>query len=393
MASLAGGALFVKLPDIYGRKKMLSISLAFLFIATASSALAQNKVQFFLVRCVVGLSMGITFPTCVAFSTEITKSSHREVGPMSIVLFSSLGSFLTAVLAFLLLNSIGWRWFILVMVSPVALCFIVLMCFFPESPRYLAVSGKKTEALRALHQMAKMNNTTLPEQINITVPVHSDPDLGSISDILKSDFRKETILLSVIYFGNLLIIFGTQVFFPLALYSGFCGGQGDPPVHKCVKIQQDSLLQLSIITFAAALSGALGYAAAMTLGRNISFKVFSTCSFVVTFFLFKCFSKLATVGLFFLIKLLQISHYTVSLIVVPELYPTTFRNTALGFINSWGKLGGVVGAGAVYALYYYRPIFIVVMFSGSAFLVLVSSWVWSKETKKVIMTDVREECT
>ena len=393
MASLAGGALFAKLPDIYGRKKMLSISLAFLFIATASSALAQNKVQFFLVRCVVGLSMGITFPTCVAFSTEITKSSHRELGPMSIVLFSSLGSFLTAVLAFLLLNSIGWRWFILVMVSPVALCFIVLMCFFPESPRYLAVSGKKTEALRALHQMAKMNNTTLPEQINITVPVHSDPDLGSISDILKSDFRKETILLSVMYFGNLLIIFGTQVFFPLALYSGFCGGQGDPPVHKCVKIQQDSLLQLSIITFAAALSGVLGYAAAMTLGRSISFKVFSTCSFVVTFFLFKCFSKLATVGLFFLIKLLQISHYTVSLIVVPELYPTTFRNTALGFINSWGKLGGVVGAGAVYALYYYRPIFIVVMFSGSAFLVMVSSWVWSKETKKVIMTDVREECT
>ncbi|KAL5258664.1 hypothetical protein ACHWQZ_G009209 [Mnemiopsis leidyi] len=387
--SALGGALFAKLPDIYGRKKMLLISLAFLFIATSSSALAQNKLQFFLVRCIVGLCMGIIFPTCIAFSTEITKSSHREVGPMSIVFFATMGSFLTAVLAYLLLNFIGWRWFILVMVSPVLVCFLVLMCYLPESPRYLVVSGRNKEALEAFHQMAQLNNTSLPEQINIVV--HSVQDLGSIADIMKPDFRRETILLSIMYFGNLLIIFGTLVFVPLALYSGFCGGQGDPPLHKCVKIQQDSLLLLSIITFAAALSGFLGYAAAMTLGRNVSFKIFSTCSFVVTLFLFKCFSKLVTVGLFFSIKLLQNAHNTVSLIVVPELYPTAFRNTALGFINSWGKLGGVVGAGAVYALYYYRPILVVIMFSGSALLVMVSSWLWNLETQKVIMRDVREE--
>mgnify|MGYP003855361187 CR=1 FL=1 len=63
----------------------------------------------------------------------------------------------------------------------------------------------------------------------------------------------------------------------------------------------------------------------------------------------------------------------------------------MGFINSWGKLGGVMGAGAVYALYYYSPMLVVVMFSGAALMVAVASWIWSKETKLTVIRDVREE--
>ena len=381
--------MFAKLPDIYGRKKMIGIALALLFVTSTASSFAQTKEQFFILRCLSGVCMGITFPTCNSFSAEIVKSTHREVGPMLCCLFFTISVFLAAVLAYLLLNVIGWRWFVFVMAVPLLVSLVLLVCILPESPRYLAVSGRKKEAVEALQRMAKVNGVSLPENLKITV--RSDQELGSFSDILKSDYRKETILLSVMYFGNLLILFGTIVFVPLALYSGFCGGQGDPPVHKCVEVQQNSLLELSIVTFASVAATVVGYVTSIRMGRSISLKIVATASFITSIFLFKCFSNIVTVGLFFVIKFMQTSHNLVTLIIVPELYPTTFRNTAMGFINSWGKLGGVVGAGAVYALYYYSPMLVVVMFSGAALMVAVASWIWSKETKLTVIRDVRED--
>ncbi|XP_063678425.1 synaptic vesicle 2-related protein-like [Bolinopsis microptera] len=387
--SALGGGVFAKFPDIYGRKKMIAIALTLLFLTSSASAFAQTKEQFFILRCLSGVCMGITYPTCNSFTAEIVKSTHREVGPMLCSLFFNISVFLAAVLAYLSLNTLGWRWFVFVMAVPLLVCLVLLVCLLPESPRYLAVSGRKKEAMEALRRMAKVNGVSLPE--NLKIAVRSDQELGSISDILKSDYRKETILLSIMYFGNLLILFGTIVFVPLALYSGFCGGEGDPPVHKCVEVQQNSLLELSIVTFACVVSSFVGYGTSIIMGRSISLKIFATVSFITSIFLFKCFSNIVTVGLFFVIKFMQVSHNIVTLIIVPELYPTTFRNTAMGFINSWGKLGGVVGAGAVYALYYYSPMLVVVMFSGAALMVAVASWIWNKETKVTVIRDVGED--
>ena len=78
----------------------------------------------------------------------------------------------------------------------------------------------------------------------------------------------------------------------------------------------------------------------------------------------------------------------VSLIIVPELYPTAIRNTAIGFINSWGKLGGVVGAGFVYVFYYVSPYLVISMFATASAMVMVSSFLWTRETKDITMTDV-----
>ena len=386
--SAVGGGVFAKLPDIYGRKKMITISLVLLFLSSSGSAMVQTKSQFLALRCVSGLCMGITFPTCITFSSEIVKSSHREMGPMFIVLFTNLSVFLSAVLAYLILNPLGWRWFIFLNALPLVICVILLLCLLPESPRYLMVSGKRDQATEAVQRMAKLNDITLPEHLNITVQL--DQEQGSISDILKPNFRKETILMSVMYFGNLLLLFGTIVFVPLALYSGFCGGQSVPPAHECAEIQQESLLELSIVTFGCVLAAGVGYIAALKAGRSLSLKVFSTASFLVTLFFFKCFSNIATVVLFFLIKFLQTSHNMITLIIIPELYPTVFRNTAMSFINSWGKLGGVIGTGTVYVLYYYSPLLVVAMFCGSALLVAICSWIWSKETKKAVILDVTQ---
>ena len=361
-----------------------------MIIFSILAPLAQNKVTFFVVRSLLGLSMGVTGPISLTQSAEMVMSSHREIGPLCISVSFCLGPFVVALFAYFLLNMVGWRWFIVTQtVVPLIVCLILVICFLPESPRYLVVSGREEEALETLQRVAKKNGKSLPQRLNIVVPEHQN--LGSISDILRSDFRKETVLLSIMYFGDLVINYGAIVFLPLALYSGFCGGEvTGPPLDECETIQPDELLQLSIVTSASIPAIGLAYFALVILGRSVILKICNTIRLVLILLLFKCFSQLTTFVLFFLIFLFQVSAGVIKTIIIPELYPTIFRNTATAFIVSWGKLGSVVGAGSVYVLYDINPLLVVGLFSLCAVLVAVASWIWNKETKDVVIRDVRD---
>ena len=386
--SAISGALLGKLPDIYGRRKALSIALFSQFLAVGASALAQNKVQFLIFRSIMGVTAGITFPTAMVFTTEIVKNSHREVGPLIIQLVVASSEFLCAVAVFLTLDMIGWRWFIFATSSPIIICLVLLVWIVPESPRYLVVSGQMDRAKHALQKMANLNGARLPE--NLSVTVHKNQELGSIADLFRPEFRRQSLLLSAMFFCNLLIIFAALVFMPLALYSGFCGGSKTPPEHVCVKIKQNSLLELAIACSGSLLAAIVGYFLATRIGRSITMKIFSTISFISILFLFKCFSTIITTVSFFLIKFLQYSHHINMFFIIPEFYPTTFRNTAISIINSCGKFGGVIGTGLVYVLYYQSPYLVVAMFAVASLVTCVCSWIWNTETKDAEMRDIKD---
>ena len=380
-----------KLPDIYGRKKILLIALVLLIIFSTAAPLAQNKETFFIVRSLVGLSMGLTGPVALTLTAEMVKSSHREIGPLCLAFSHFLGPFIVAIFAYLLLNLVGWRWFIVTQtVVPLIICLILAICFLPESPRYLMVSGQKEKALETLEHMAKKNGVCLPPRLNIVV--QSPQNLGSISDILKSDFRKETILLSIMYFTNFAIYSGVVVFLPLALYSGFCGGSYSRPMDNCgtSTIQENDLLQLCIVTSANSFATGLAYIAILKLGRSVTLKVGTTIRLILLLFFFKCFSKIGVLLLFILISFIQVPLGMTIAVIVPELYPTIFRNTATAFIVSWGRLGCLVGAGSVYALYNINSLLVVGLFSFCALLAVIAASIWNKETKNNVIRDARD---
>ena len=382
--------MFTKLPDVYGRKRIMAINIAVLLLFSSLSAFAQNKIQFLILRSVVGICTGITFPTCVSFTAEIVRSSDRVTGPSIVLLFANFGIFFLAVIAYFLLQPYGWRWLVLSISLPLSLCWVSLVFFMPESPRFLVVNDRRQEAIHAFKRMAKLNGVSFPEKIKILGKFEQES--GSTSELMKSGFLKETILLSIMFFGNLLIKFGTVLFYPLALYSGFCGGSHDQPSdHNCIKIDHGSLVELAIATSSCVFAIGSGYVAAKKLGRSISLKIFSTASFIATLFLFKCFSNTVTVGLFFLVKLLTNSHNMATNIIVPELYPTSFRSTAVGFTSGCGKVGALISTGTVYALYYYDSNCAVALFAVSAMFVTIASWIWDKETTESVISDVLVE--
>ena len=90
----------------------------------------------------------------MCYATEYAESKFRAVGIYVLILACFVGCAAVNVLAFFLLNAIGWRWFIVVVSLPIIPA-LILTAILPESPRYLCVSGKDEQLKKALVFMAR----------------------------------------------------------------------------------------------------------------------------------------------------------------------------------------------------------------------------------------------
>ena len=83
--------------------------------------------------------------------------------------------------------------------------------------------------------------------------------------------------------------------------------------------------------------------------------------------------------------------FAVSLVwmMIPESFPTNIRSTATGFINGWGKVGGLFGAMLVYLLYTNVDSYSVFgMFLFVTFLICAGTMMYDKETKHEVLRDI-----
>ena len=339
-------------------------------------------------RCLVGLSMGVTFPTCVVYGAEIVKSRYRELGPLIATLVCNTSVFGVSLSAYLLLNFIEWRWFMIFNTMPIIACFILLR-LVPESPRYLLVSKKYQEAKKALETIAKWNGKNLPSGFELQEL--EEEAIGSYSVVFSDQYRKYTVLLSIAGFSVLFILFGIIVFLPLALYSGFCGGNLKPQPQNCMKVEQSSLRDLSVVTSSGIFASIVGLLSAVHLGRKVSWRISSTFGLISIAFLIKCINTTFTKIFLFLLKFSFVVYNLIFVILMPESFPTTIRSTGFSVCNSFAKLGGAIGCGLIYFLYYTNPDLVIGMFMIAAFVMLVCSFIWDKETKDFKIVDTSND--
>ena len=383
------GMVFGKLSDKYGRRSTLTVTVIVMLIGSLASALATNKWQFLALRIIMGICKGANRPIIVVFSSEVVESQYRLIGPSIMIFVYKAGMLTAAILAFVFLNWVGWRWFIVIVSLPIIPA-LILLRLMPESPRFLCVSGAQKEANAAVKKMAVWNEKshTLPDELVIVV--HQDQQRGQIKDILAPKYLKETVLLSMMYFGNVFLIYGLIVFVPLAINTGFCGASAKGATRDCKKINQEGLGKIVIITSGSTVAILVGLFFAIKTGRNLPMKLFNTLVFILVLCLIPCFSGSITTAILFLIKCFACAANLIVWIVILELYPTVIRNTATGFINMWGKIGGAIATALVYILFYISGYLIVTCFVLAALLSMVAAWLWTKETKDMDLQDVVE---
>lgn len=163
-----------RLTDRYGRKKLL-VLVALLFALTSmATAMAPTFAVFVIARFLGGVAVGAVSLLSPMYVSEVSPPSIRgRLGTLYQLSIVS-GIVVSYSLNYLLRNTgpNNWRWMFLTGVVPSAI-FLLFALIAPESPRFLALTGKVNEAFVVLDRIGGAKSAR--EQIaEITATAHRE---------------------------------------------------------------------------------------------------------------------------------------------------------------------------------------------------------------------------
>ena len=243
LGCLIGAMVAGMMADRYGRKPLLIIS-AFIFLSSAyatgafsafiflSSAYATGAFSvfswFLAARFLGGIGIGIASGLSPMYIAEVAPTSIRgklvSLNQLTIVL-GILGAQITNWLIAEPIpadfspvdicaswnGQMGWRWMFWAAAFPAAI-FLLLACFIPESPRWLAMKGKEEKAWNVLSKIG--GDDYADQELRLVEETGSSKSEGGLRLLFSRPFRKVLVL------GIIVAVFqqwcGTNVIFNYA---------------------------------------------------------------------------------------------------------------------------------------------------------------------------------
>lgn len=229
LGCLVGAMVSGMMADRYGRKPLLLVSaLTFFFSAYATGAFS-NFTWFLVARFWGGIGIGIASGLSPMYIAEVAPTAIRgrlvSLNQLTIVLGILAAqianwqiadpipeTFTAADICASWNGQMGWRWMFWGAAFP-AVIFILLSCFIPESPRWLAMKGKNSEARKVLTNIGGEEYASRElEQMQNTV--EGQESQGGLRLLFSRPFRK------VLMLGIIVAVFqqwcGTNVIFNYA---------------------------------------------------------------------------------------------------------------------------------------------------------------------------------
>jgi MFS family permease len=169
---LLGGLFWGPVADLYGRKKAFLCASFVIVTCGFASGAAPNYEWLLVFRAFVGFGVGgLTVPFDLL--AEFLPVAERGRFLLYIEYFWTFGSLFVAGVAWGALDLIGWRGLSYITAIPVTFSSIAAFIYLPESPRWLLVKGRYTEAEDVVKAAAAVSGVTLqPFSLN----THMQPD-------------------------------------------------------------------------------------------------------------------------------------------------------------------------------------------------------------------------
>ncbi|WP_428934671.1 MFS transporter [Streptomyces sp. ACT015] len=213
VAGACTGALFWgRLTDRWGRKKLFMITLAVYLVATALTAVSFSSWWFFLFRFLTGFGIGGEYAAINSAIDELIPAKYR--GRVDLAINGSFwaGAVVGSLLAILALNEsvfpkdLGWR---LTFALGAVLASVILLVrrHVPESPRWLLIHGRETEAEEIVTSIERKveaeTGTALPRpESQITIHQRGSVGFGEIARTVFSTYRKRAVLGFSLFIGQ-----------------------------------------------------------------------------------------------------------------------------------------------------------------------------------------------
>lgn len=216
---LIGALTSGMLADKLGRKPLLLLS-ALIFVLTAYGTGAFSNFQYFLLaRFGGGIAIGIASGLSPMYIAEVAPASIRgklvSLNQLTIV----IGILAAQIVNWLLVSddtawnvAMSWRWMFWSAAFP-ALAFLILAAFIPESPRWLAMKGRRERATQILTRIGG-NTYAQSELSSLQNDMENKQKQGGLSLLFSKPYRR------VLMLGIIVAMFqqwcGTNVIFNYA---------------------------------------------------------------------------------------------------------------------------------------------------------------------------------
>lgn len=367
LGMLIGAALFGRLADRYGRRRVLLVTVACDAVFGLLSAFAPGFGILLALRFLTGVAVGGTLPVDYAMMAEFLPAKNRGRWLVMLEGFWAVGTVVIALAAWA--TSLAgvedpWRYIFIVTAAP-ALIGIWLRLWIPESPMHLLRSGRAEEAKAVMNRVLRRNGKAdLPPKAVLEAPL-----LVTDERLLSPNLRQRTLTTLAIWFLVSVSYYGIFTWIPAKLASdgfGFVRGYGFLVVVALAQLPGYALAAYGVEAWGRrkTLIGFLFISAAACA----LFTVASSSALVGASILIMSFALLGTWGALYAFT--------------PELYPTALRASGMGAAGAMARLGGLLAPSALAFVISQSFYVAVAMFAGLLALAGVIAFFINVETRQ-----------
>jgi putative MFS transporter len=312
--------------DRYGRRKTYQFNLLVFGGAALASAFAPNMNTLIALRFLMGLGLGAENVVGYSIMTEFFPAGARGRWSGFIATVVTLGLPISALLAWLLVPTFGWRvMFVLGAIGAIVAWFLRRQ--MPESPRWLATVGRTQEADALVSEFERAS--PLHETI-ATSPIQASESPSSLDHLAGSEFFRRLLVGSVALMAVNTLLYGFITWLPT-----FFVAQGDT-------IARSTGFAL-VMAVGGPIGSALGAVSADTFGRRPTIIGAGMIAMLlsVAFSLSASSSLTALIG-FLLTIPIYVLVAALFAIYIPELFPTKVRLRGVGICNAAGRSASII---------------------------------------------------
>jgi putative MFS transporter len=337
LGQLFGALLFGWLAQRLGLVRSLVWSVLVFAVMSIGCAIAWDYQSLLVFRTLQGFGLGGEVPIAAVYISEIARAKGRGRFVLLYELIFPIGLVAAGLLGRWIVPNLGWHYMFLIGALPAILA-LFMQRQLPESPRWLAVRGRNSEAEASIayieQETAKATGRPLPPA-QAVVATKERP--ASWADLFGPQYLRRTLVVWTIWFAAYLITYGLTVWLPTMYRTVF-------------KLSLEQSLQYGLITQVVGLLGTLTCALTIDyFGRRPWFALAFAGAAAALCALWIVGagapqSVLVFVSIaFFFSSVLSIGVY----LYTPELYPTRARAMGVGTATAWLRLASMIGPSVV----------------------------------------------
>jgi len=343
---LIGGLVWGRAADIFGRRRVLLISLTMNGSCAAFSALTTTFWMFLSARFFSGIGVGGSLPIIFSYVSEWVPRRLKGGIISTVATCWMVGAILAAALAWAVLpypiNDPYWKsWRVyLLLCSVPSLLAVFIYSFLSESPVFLIQKGRHLEAIDALRRHASDSPAVSQELGNLKRLLEDENFVTSqneqwscslvikeflwgVVELFSDNMRKTTIILIAVILPVHFGYYGFMLWFPEYIKSQSNSSEILPP---------DYVYKESVYVSLASLPGnILSIFLTDYVGPKPILCVSQVLSAGSVFLLYEFNSPDQTVLLTCLFNAVTAPIFNMVDVLIPGLYPTQSRGTAFGF--------------------------------------------------------------